>query len=193
MFCFFANEVGFAVQREAGQGACILCVVQEAVQAAERGVVVGLELLEPVEAAPDGAQQLSLHEGPGEVVIGPQGHAVALVDALGFGSEKDEGNAREQRVLVENLEHAVAVEYRHHDVADDQVGPRGQRQLHAQLAVFGREHGIAGQLQKLRRVVADNLVVFNKQNSGHFWWHVERGRGLGHHHVWAALSTRAWF
>ena len=78
-----------------------------------------VELLKAVKAAADGAQQLGFHKGLGEVIIGPKGHAEALVGALGFGGEENEGHAREPRVLIKNLKYAVAVEHGHHDVADD--------------------------------------------------------------------------
>ena len=89
-------------------------------------VIIGLEVLEAGQAAINSAQQLGFVEGLGEVVVGAQGHATAQVEALGFGGEEDEGHPRQLRVLIKNLEHAVAVEHGHHDVAHQQVGLGGQ-------------------------------------------------------------------
>jgi hypothetical protein len=76
-------------------------------------------LLGARQAGANGAEQVSLVHGLGEVIVGTEIHAVAHVGLLAFGSEEDERDVHRGRVVVQFLEHAVAVQLRHHHVAQD--------------------------------------------------------------------------
>ena len=79
-----------------------------------------------------------------------QVQAVAVVRLFAFGREEDEGNGHGLLVGPQGFDDAVAVQFRHHHVAQDQVGGLRQRGLDAQAAIGGGSHRETFHLQRGR-------------------------------------------
>jgi hypothetical protein len=112
-------------------------------------------------------EQGQVVEGLGQVVVGAQVHALAEVVLFGLGRQEDERNGRRVGLFAQQVQHAVAVEFGHHDVTDHQVGQLGPGRLHAPLAVGRRKYLVAGQFEDFGGVLPHVGVVFDDENLLH--------------------------
>ena len=163
----FLERFGRPVFRELFQRFEAAGFVDEAVEALG-GLVEALP--QPVvfpQAGFEGVEQFHIVEGLGDVVVGPQVHAFAKVRFFGLGRQEDEGNVGCFRLLAQDVEHAKAVEFGHHDIAEDEVGFFAQGDVDPFLAVFGCQHLVVRQFQDLCQVVSDLGIILNDQNTFH--------------------------
>ena len=126
-----------------------------------------LGLFGALEPRGDGSQQLGLRNRLGQIIIGPQVHARAQIFALAFGREKNERDGRRCRVRAQRLQHAVAVQFRHHYVAQDEVGHFLFCQLRANAAILGGDRLKLLQPENRRQVASHLRLVFDYQNLFH--------------------------
>ena len=112
------------------------------------------------------AQQLFLGEGLGQVVLGADHAAARLVEQAVLGRQHDHRHMRETRVALDDGAGLVAVQARHQDVAEDQVGVMvvdlGQRVE----AVLGQHHLVAALAQEDLGAAPDGVAVVDDQHLG---------------------------
>src|SRR5262249_10234205 len=96
------------------------------------------------------------------VIYGADVEALLLVDLVGLGGEKDDGNITRRRVVLELAADLIAVHARHHHVEQDQVWPFGAGRDDQRLLSVSRDLGPKRVLQHAgndrnvgRRIVDD--------------------------------------
>ena len=87
--------------------------------------------------------------------------------ALGHGGEHDDGGVGNARLLAQRGDHLVAIQPRHHDVADDQFGFVRAGHLQPLHPVIGMQDPVAGLLQHRAGYQALRHVVVDQENEGH--------------------------
>ena len=85
---------------------------------------------------------------------------------IGLGGEEDHRHETQRRIRLEAFERTDAVELRHHDVEQDQVGPRGLRHIQRLFAVFGRDHLVAGGLEPHAHDLEIGRHIVDGQDAG---------------------------
>ena len=146
------------VDRDAGEGERGLCRL--AVAGGRRRC--RMRRLQPAQDCPEPGREFPAAEGLGDVVVGARGEGEYLVDLVVAGGEHDDRDGRGETDLAQQLQ---PVEYRHHDVGDDDVrfglGHNGQ----GSLAVSRLEHLEAVGFEVATGQVADlGLVVDDKRH-----------------------------
>ena len=128
---------------------------------------VALERLMLAQAHLDGVEQLYIVEGLGDVIIGPEVHAFAEVGGLGLGGEEDKRNGSRVGIFAQHPQHPKAVELRHHDITDDEVGPRLLGEGYALFPIGGGKHLVIGQFQYFGRILPHIGIVFYEEDGLH--------------------------
>ena len=100
----------------------------------------GLFLLTTLEPGVDAAQQVVLQDRLGQIIVGAEAHAGALIHPLALGGEKDEGDRPGSPVAAEGFEDLIAVQLRHHDVTDHEVRRLASSHVQADQTVGSRRH-----------------------------------------------------
>src|ERR1700732_1479863 len=103
----------------------------------------------------------------GEVVIRAEVHSGTNVGLLAFGREEDERDSDGLCVSAKCSDHAIAVQFRHHHVAKNEVGLLLLRQLDSDSAVLGGQCAKLLQPEDGHQVAAHLWFVFNYQNLFH--------------------------
>ena len=93
-----------------------------------------------IEPRGDGRQENLVVDRLDEIVVGAGLLADQNVVPLGQGRQEDERHVRQVALLAHGLQHVVAAEARHGDVAQDEVGTVVLEQLERLAAVGGLEH-----------------------------------------------------
>ena len=132
-----------------------------------RGRVLRVAAAPPLEPDADRIEQLGAREGLREVVVRAERHAAAHVSALGTRRQKDERYHCGRRLRAEDLEHLVAVDAGHADVADHQVGQLLHRELDAALAVARADALEALGFEQVEDVAAHHVVILDHQDPVH--------------------------
>ena len=88
------------------------------------------------------------------------------VAGFGLGGHQNDRRERQRRVRLEPPADLDAVELRHHDIEQDEVGPLLARHRQRLFAVAGVQHLIAARLQPRRQDVAIGLVIVGDQDAG---------------------------
>ncbi len=121
-------------------------------------------LLEPVQHSLDLADQDLAGEGLGDVVHDSEAEGPHPLAELAVRGQEHHREAGGVRVGLEGLQHAVAVELGHRDVAEDEVGDLAPRQLHGRRGIARGDHGMAGGAQQLLDQAADRLLVLHQED-----------------------------
>ena len=106
-------------------------------------------------------------EGFGDVVVGSGFKALEHVFFGGFGGEEDDGDVTGGDVFFQGVAELVAVEFGHHDVADDQVGDLFEGFGEALFAIYRFNDCVLG-LERFSDVMSHIIVVFHHQDDGLF-------------------------
>ena len=141
--------------------------------------VRGIAPLAPPGHRADPRDQLARREGLGDVVVGAHLEAEDLVPLFHAAGDHDHGNAAGLGILLEPPTDLPAVELRHHDVEQDDVGLVLARALEGVGAIPDQDHVVAF----LGQVVADELghvlLVLDHEDAaarfGRFRWSGLRG------------------
>ncbi len=86
----------------------------------------------------------------GDVIVRAEGHALAYALGVGLAGDEQEGNARRGGMLAQQGGHHVAVHLAHDDVADDDIGQVGARELQAGQAVLRFDDLMPARAQQVR-------------------------------------------
>lgn len=116
------------------------------------------------EAGLHGGEEVVADDRLGEVVVGAEVHAGADVGAVAFGGEKDEGGGGEGVFFTEGLDDTVAVEFGHHDVAEDEVWLFLVSDFDADAAIFGSAGVVTFEFKHEGDVAAHGGLVFDDEN-----------------------------
>jgi hypothetical protein len=98
----------------------------------------------------DGKDEVGVGHGLGKVIVSAAIHAAAEIILLAFGGKKDKGSAGKAGIILQFLEDAIAIEFRHHDIAENEIGQYASCCFYAFAAIFG----------------GDGLVVMEAKESG---------------------------
>ena len=109
----------------------------------------------------DPRQQLLAAEGLDDVVVCPGPKAAHLVDLAAARREQDH---RDVAQVAEALERLEAVELRHREVQDDEIGWIRVERPQRRAAVHRRHDAVAGAAQQLLEQKADVVVVVNDEH-----------------------------
>lgn len=158
-FGFTASEAEVALQRagaaeigaEGGVGGGILHPGFDGFGAGEAGL--------------DRREEIFADDGFGEVVIGAEVHADPLIGAVAAGGEENERQQRGGRLGPQGLDDAIAIQLRHHDIADDEIGFLRAGFFEAYAAVLRRVHFITFELQHERDIPAHRSLIFDDENT----------------------------
>ena len=111
-----------------------------------------------------GGEEVVADDGFGEVVVGAEVHAGADVGAVAFGGEEDEGGGGEGVFAAQGLDDAVAVEFGHHDVAEDEVWLFPVGDFDADEAIFGGAGVVTFEFKHEGDVAAHGGLVFDDED-----------------------------
>src|SRR4051812_18612450 len=114
-------------------------------------------------------QQLVLGEWLGEVVLRADHAAARLVEHAVLGRQHHDRNRSEFGVALDDCAGLVAVQPRHQDVAEDQVGLVVVDLRQCIEAILGQHHFVATLLEEDLRTAADGVAVIDHQ-------HLQTGR-----------------
>ncbi len=129
--------------------------------------VFGLKKVILFQADLDGIEELDVVERFGDIIIGAHFHSFPKVSPFGAGGQEDKGNVLRGFVLSHQVQYPIPVELRHHDIADDEIGPVFERGFHALFAVGGRRRRIAGEGKDLGNILPDIVMVVDNQQFAH--------------------------
>ncbi len=101
----------------------------------------------------------------GQILVGAGVEPGDHVRAVGFGGDQNDGHERQLRIGLEPAAHLDAVELRHHDVEQDEVGQMLRGGGERLLAVGGLQQLIALRREPRHQDVAVGLVVVDDQNA----------------------------
>src|SRR5690606_12195042 len=88
------------------------------------------------------------------------------------GGDGDDGRAMREAVTTQLARRLEAVELRHHDVHQDQVGLLGESDLDGLAAVDGFDHAIAERLeQRAQRVPTVQMILSDEYGRNLTVWH----------------------
>ncbi len=173
-----AETKGFSEAEDAVEGG-VEFVGEDGIEAVpERGD--DLVLHAPVdsgagEACADATGQLFVPERFDEEIIGAQFHAVAWADIEGIAGHEDELARAEIWIGADEFEHAEAVEIRHVDVAQDEVGKVLAGLADAIQATAGGDDMVTGVGEALGGDLAQGDIVINDQHR----FHIDAWEGMG--------------
>src|SRR5262249_51071714 len=84
-----------------------------------------------------------------------------------FGGEEDEWDRRQGFIRLEFLQDTEAVEFGHHDIAQDQVGPIGAGGINTGTTVFSGDRFVIVETEERGDVPAHLCFVFDNKNLFH--------------------------
>ena len=118
-------------------------------------------------------------DGLGEVIIRSQVHSGPLVQFFTFGRQENEGDGGGGGFGPQGLQHAVAVEFGHHHIAEDEIGHCTSGQFDTAAPVFRPDDIEPFHLKHDQKVFAHLRVVFDDEDSLHLisvrsWLHQRR-------------------
>ena len=117
-----------------------------------------------IETRGDGRQENLVVDRLDEIIVGAGLLAAQNVVPLGQGRQEDERHVRHGPLLAQGLEHVVAAEAGHGDVAEDEVGTVLLKQAERLAAVGSLEHAVVRSLQFLGDVAPQIVFVFDAKN-----------------------------
>src|SRR5688572_9462403 len=120
------------------------------------------------EGAPDHAQQLHRAVGLGHVMVAAGSPRLLLVALHGKRAHGNHWNPFQIRVGLDPPGRLIAVEHRHLDVHQDEIGPVGLGTCYPGLAVGGLQHRIARAGEEGAQDAAQVLLVLDDEDAlGH--------------------------
>ena len=126
---------------------------------------IRLFLLEaPVENVPDAEQKLLVRVRLDEVVVRAVLQALYLVRELALRREHDDRNLRRLEILADAAARLEAVDLRHHEVEEDEIGRFAPNELERDLAVLGEDHPVAVLLELELENASDVILVVHDEN-----------------------------
>lgn len=111
-----------------------------------------------------GGEEVVADDGLGEVVVSAEVHAGADVGAVALGSEEDKGGGGESVFDAQGLDDAVAVEFGHHDIAEDEVWLFPVSDFDADEAIFGGAGVVTFEFKHEGDVAAHGGLVFDDED-----------------------------
>ena len=118
------------------------------------------------EVRPHPSQELFELEGLGHVVDGPSLESPDLVDRVRQGGHEDDRDVPGRWILLQPLARREAVEVRHEDVEEDQVGTGVGGALDGTLAILGDEDLEAGLPEQIEENPEISRSVVHDQHDG---------------------------
>lgn len=109
-------------------------------------------------------EEVVADDGFGEVVVGAEVHAGADVRAVAFGGQEDEGGGGEGVFDAQGLDDAIAVEFGHHDVAENEVWLFPVGDFDADEAIFGCAGVVAFEFKHEGDVAAHGGLIFDDED-----------------------------
>src|SRR2546430_12578646 len=91
----------------------------------------------------------------------------ALVDFLAFGGQENKRNRRGCFFAAQCPQNTIAIELRHHDVANDQIRFQRLRLNHPRIAILGEGHVEAFHFQDRGEIAPHLRLVFDDQDLLH--------------------------
>src|SRR5690606_18791831 len=141
----------------------LLRIADELIEAFRGSIIrLALERAFP-EARFYGVHEIGIIKGLGEVIIRAEVHSFTYVCLFCFCGEEDEWYACRFRFLAKNVENTEAVQFRHHYIADDEVGVFLLGKFNTYFSVFGGDHIVVSKGENLTGVFPYFGVVFYKQ------------------------------
>jgi hypothetical protein len=115
----------------------------------------------------NGIQQLRFGHGFGQVIVCAQIHPRAHVRFFTPGGEKDERDRRRGFILAQCLQHSVAIQLRHHDVAQDEIGLFLACHRHPPPAILGGDGMKLLQAENRYQVPPHLRLILDHENLFH--------------------------
>src|SRR6185437_4230349 len=113
------------------------------------------------------ADQVQVAHRFGEIIIGAEIHAAAQIFLFAPGRQKNERDQRQRLVGAQPPQNFMTVEFRHGDVAQNQVRPFAAGQFQAALAVLGGQGLVVAIAEKGCDVAPHFRFVFDDENFLH--------------------------
>ena len=109
----------------------------------------------------NGRQQFRRVERLGQEIVRAKLHTLPHIDPLGARSKENERDGGGARVFAQFFEHAVTVHFRHHDVADNEVGDVLDSALNTNHAIFSANCLKAFKAKHLEDIFTERWSVFD--------------------------------
>jgi len=120
--------------------------------------------LREVKIGSHACHQLARGEGFDQVVVGTGAQALDLGFFAGTGGQQDDGDVLQLGIAAHRRQEAEAVELRHHDVGENEIGALLARHCERRDAIRDRLHAIAGRRQHSLDVLAHVRIVIRQHN-----------------------------
>jgi len=92
----------------------------------------------------------------------PHGQSVLLVVGARLGSQEDHRRPGRCRICLQAFAYLVAIHFRHHDVEENEIGPRAGGQLQSLGPAIGQFHPIVGTQQLIEQAEIGRGIVDNQ-------------------------------
>src|SRR5256885_4523239 len=92
-------------------------------------------------------QQFNVLKWFGDIIVRPHFHALSEITPFRFCGEENKRNVFCCGVLSKQVKDPISIQFRHHNVANNDSGPFFYRQFYAALSIFSSESLVPGEVE----------------------------------------------